>query len=77
MCHGDDIELLLGKIDFINDYNVATFPIWVERNEAILESIDIDLVKLSSKISILRRFNMVTIDSIAELSKLIKFNQAA
>lgn len=72
----DDIELLLGKIDFINDYNPATFPIWVERNEAILEIIDIDLVKLSSIISILRRFNMITIDSIAELSKLIKFKQA-
>ncbi|MCE7734876.1 MAG: hypothetical protein GPJ54_08375 [Candidatus Heimdallarchaeota archaeon] len=73
----DEMELLLGKIDFINDYNQETFPIWLERNEAILESTDIDLVKLSSIISILRRYNLDVIESIAELSKLIQFKQAA
>ncbi|OLS20158.1 MAG: hypothetical protein HeimC2_38480 [Candidatus Heimdallarchaeota archaeon LC_2] len=73
----NDIEFLLQRVDFINKYSFATFPIWVERNEKFLEKVNIDLVKLSAIISILRRFNPEVVDGLKELSDLIQFKQAA
>ncbi|MHA2275437.1 MAG: hypothetical protein ACXAC2_06710, partial [Candidatus Kariarchaeaceae archaeon] len=73
----DEVELLLGKIDFINDYSEATLPIWVERNERVLEGVEIDLVRLGGIISLLRRFNSDVIEGLKQLADLIHFKQAA